>query len=340
MGPVLNELGFLYIFVCMKVAIISDLHLGAKNNSMTWWKSQSDFLRNQFMEYIKEHFDREEDSIICLGDVFDIRASISIYIMHETKKLFEEMAKLVKNIYIVCGNHDTYTEQTDKYCSLSLTFAGSAPNIHVIQGRIDILNLDGRDVAMIPWHIQKTKTITEWTDEYSMIFTHSDIITGNPKLNCPVFSGHVHTPYISGNVRNVGSCFAFDFHDHNQDRYFYIWEPSTDKLERIANTKSIKFYRVHNEAVLEKDWDKLNEKDYIEIYIKYSLLQDDEYRRACQDIRKKFKNCWIIPIPEELIEDAIDLNMDIDGIIARSIPDELRERFEYIKTKIESNECS
>jgi calcineurin-like phosphoesterase family protein len=324
----------------MKCLLLTDLHLGAKNNSQTWWRSQSDFIDNQVIPYAKEHLDSENDVVICLGDVFDSRSSISVYIAHETRKLFERLAGCVKKLYIICGNHDTYTEQTSEYCSLDLAFAGAANNIVVVSQSLHEIVLDGRGIVMIPWHIQKLSTPQELSEAHAgkFIFTHADIITGAPKLSTPVFSGHVHTPYISGNIRNLGSCYPIDFHDSNQDRYFYIWEPATDDLKRIANKKSIKFWRVRNEELLEKDWSKVGTYDYVEVYIKYSLLQDDEYQELCKNLRKDFKNCWIIPLPDELNEsEGVDISCDMASIIENAIPDDLRERFEYIKAKVDNN---
>jgi predicted phosphodiesterase len=318
----------------MKCLLITDLHFGAKNNSLTWWKSQSTFINEQVIPYIVHN---NIEYIICLGDVFDSRSSISIYIAQEVRKLFHSLAELVEKIYIICGNHDTYTEQTSEYCSLDLVFTNE-PRIEVISQCTKELELDGQQIVMIPWHTQKQSSPQEYSAQYKgkYVFTHSDIIMGNPKLSTPVFSGHVHTPYISGNVRNLGSCYSLDFHDANQDRYFYIWEPSTDELKRIANAKSIKFWRIHNEDVL-GDWGKISDNDYIEIYIKYSLLQDNEYQARCKEIRKQYKNSWIIPLPDELSEvDGVDLNCNIADIIENSIPDDLRECFEYIKAKVDN----
>lgn len=317
----------------MEFILLTDLHLGTRNASMTWWKSQMDFLEKQLLPDIQAR--PVKPSLICLGDVFDTRSSVSVFIMHEAKKYFERLAEYCNEIYIVCGNHDTYSEQTSEYCSLDLVFAGTVDNIKIVSQ--EILELPQYKAVLIPWHAQKERGIVQLSRDYKgkYIFTHSDIIMGNPKLATPVFSGHVHSPYINGNVRNLGSCFSLNFNDTDADRYYYVWDSETDDLKRIANTQSIHFWRIRNDEVLDMDfWASISIYDYIEIYIKASLLADETYQQICKTARAKFKNCWVIPLPDELNGEAIDIDCDMEGIIKQSIPDDLKERFEYIKQKI------
>lgn len=321
----------------MKYVLFSDCHFGTKNNSMTWWKKQKEFFDKQFIPYIKNLKQTEgELTIICLGDVFDVRASVSTYIMHEVRDLFSRIASVADKFYIICGNHDTYTEQTDAYNSLQPALQGLPIRI-IVGSHHNVLDTEStKRMCMIPWHTQKGKNIEEWTKEPSLdcIFTHSDIVTGSPKLKVPVFSGHIHSPYINGKVRNLGSCFPLTFADANQDRYFWIWDSVTDDLQRIPNKHSIKFWRIYNEDVLEFDSSKIDINDYIEIYIKNSLLQTGPYQEKIQKYRTEYKNCWIIPQPDEILIGDEDFECDMDGIIEKSIPDNLKEKFNYIKEKI------
>lgn len=303
---------------------------------MTWWKKQKEFFEKQIIPFAKK-IKQEEGSlnIICLGDVFDSRATVSVFIMHEVAKLFTRLASISNKFYIICGNHDTYTEQTAEYNSLQLAL-GQISNLELVIGSHHNI-MDGDKISMLlPWHEQKEKPIDEWTKEpgKDFIFTHADIITGSPKLKKPVFSGHLHSPYINGNVRNLGSCFSLTFADANQDRYFYLWDSETDELKRYTNDCSIKFWRVYNEDIFDFDWTKVQNEDYVEIYIKNSLLQIQEYQSLIARLRKDYKNCWVIPQPDELLLEQEGVECDIESIIEHSIPDNLREKFNYIRSKI------
>lgn len=316
-----------------KVFLISDLHFGVKNGSMTWFRSQRDFIVNQLIPHIQEAKSEGEVLLLCLGDVFDSRASIPNIIGHEVKELFTKLANLT-DVYILQGNHDSASPVERKYNTLQLVL-GDIKGIHIIS-ETEHLQIAGQDVVLLPWFEQEQLNLVEYTAQQpaQYIFTHADIIMGSPKLSVPVFSGHVHTPYINGNVRNIGSCFSLDFHDANQQRYYYIWDPEEDSLIRLPNKESIRFWRVYDSELLEKDWDKVGINDYIEIYIKYSILQDPLYTKQCEQLRKRFKNCWIITAPDELSQESVDFNLDMESIIEHSIPDELFEKFTYIKNKI------
>lgn len=316
----------------MKFILFTDLHFGVKNNSMTWFRSQYDFIDKQLIPFIK---DLDEDVItICLGDVFDSRSSVNTYIAQEVKDLFIKLSEITKT-YIIQGNHDGYSPNDRKYNTLNLVFGNSIPNLRIIS-ETEILKLsDDKQAVLIPWFDQEESTPEELSRLYkgAYIFTHADIIMGNPKLHTPVFSGHVHTPYINGNVRNLGSCYPLDFHDANSNRYFYVWDSETDNLKRIINEHSIRFWRAHNDEIILKDWDKCGPNDYIECYILYSLFQDPEYRNKCKQLQSQFKNCKIIPLPDELSDNVECADVDILDIIEHSIPDDLKDVFNQIKEK-------
>lgn len=325
------------------VLLVTDLHFGVKNNSMTWWKSQEALFRKQLIPEVKAEYDRGAPmDMIVLGDVFDSRSSISVFIMHEVKKLFVELAGYVKNIYIIAGNHDTYTEQSSKYCSLDIILDRLCDNIKVISQAPEEVTIDGVKCVMIPWHSQKEKSITEWSAENrnAVIFTHADIMTGEPKLYCPVFSGHIHTPYNFGNRHNLGSCFPLTFADADSERAFYFWDPKTGDLSAEVNKVSIRFYRVRNEEIMNKAWDKLKPEDYVEIYIRYSLLQDPAYQNKCTELKAAFRNLHIIPVPDDIQHtDAVDVDMDIEEVIEQMLPEELSPLFNLLKSRI-NDECT
>ena len=51
-----------------RVVMFTDTHFGVKNNSVTWFRSQEKFIRDELIPYIKKS---KPDEVIHLGDVFD-----------------------------------------------------------------------------------------------------------------------------------------------------------------------------------------------------------------------------------------------------------------------------
>ena len=323
--------------------MFTDTHYGVKSNSMSWFRSQMDFVRKQLIPHIKSIDD--EVVLIHLGDVFDSRSTVNTYIAQEVKELFKELASLVRDFYVLSGNHDHYSPTDESYSTNELILGSIRnENFHIV-GAATPFELPcvppcatKSEAIMLPWFAQAKESPDEFTKRYKgqVIFTHADIIMGNPKLHTPVFSGHVHTPYINGKVRNLGSCYPLDFHDANSQRYFYVWDPEDDSLVRHANTHSIQFHRIYNEDVLTHDWNSTGTNDYIEVYIKYSLLQDDEYQAFCKKLTMDFRHCRIIPVADELAESTGEINCDIEGIIDHSIPDDLRDIFEEVKQEVKN----
>lgn len=308
--------------------LITDLHFGVKNNSMTWFNSQMSFFKNQFIPYIKEH---HPDRLICLGDVFDIRSTISTLIAHEVHKLFIEISSIVPT-YIIAGNHDFYSPVEDTYCTLE-TVLHDIDNCTLVVR--DVLDLG--DCVLVPWFIQEREGISNMSSRYSVpIFTHADIIMGSPVLNTKVYSGHVHTPHIRGNCNNLGSCFPLTFADSNAARYFYVLD--NEKLTAIKNEHSIRFWRFRGDEILEDPrWPKVKSSDYIELYIESNRLIDPVVIDRISSLTKRYRNIWTIPQQTALDSEPIDVDCNIHEIIDSLVPDELREKFEYIKTKIDVN---
>lgn len=323
-----------------RIVLWTDTHFGIKSGAMGWFRAQKEFFYDQFIPYLQKLvLEGYRVITIHLGDVFDSRSSIPTIIAHEVHDMFKVLGETVGQNYIIQGNHDGASPVDRKYNTNQLILS-DIQNVHLVNETERLVIEGSNDAIMLPWFDQEQMTPEEYTKKYKgqVIFTHSDIIMGNPKLHTMVFSGHVHKPYINGKIRNIGSCFATDFHDANQDRYFYVWDPVTDELTKIKNEHSIRFWRIYDEDVLTRDWSKIKGHDYIEVYIKYALFQDDEFQSKCEWIRKNYKNAWIIPVPDELVAESVDVDCDMVNIIEHSIPDDLKERFEIIKKKV--NECT
>lgn len=318
----------------MKVVIFTDTHFGCRGGSRTWFNSQSDFIYKQFIPFLKDLSSKENVILLHLGDVFDSRSTLNTMIATEVKKMFTELASIVKDFYIIPGNHDYFSEQTDTYCTVSLVL-NNIKNLHIVEHTF-LTEFDGVPVSLIPWHAQKETSITEYTknNPNRIVFTHSDIIMGNPKIYSKVFSGHIHTPYINDLYCNLGSCFPLDFHDHNQLRYFYIWDPQNDKLIRHANERSLRFWRWKDDEIMSINEDKLTKDDYIELYISSSLMSMQDYQEKIEYLKTKYRNLWVIPVPEELVNNSVDIACDIESILEQSIPEDLMEKFNIIKAQI------
>lgn len=319
----------------MNNILFTDTHFGVKQNSITWFNSQKKFIEEQLLPYIKQY--NGDCRLIHLGDVFDSRSSISTYIAGQVVELFKKLAGNTKEFYIICGNHDFYSPNTDEYNTVSLLLE-NIPGIKIVSNFVQVVD----DFVLVPWfewekrvdnNSQIQKIIN--TQNIKYIFTHGDIIHESTECgNIKVFSGHVHIPYIKNNLYNLGSCYALNFGDSNAPRGFYdLFEDG--KLKFIENKSSIKFYRLYNNDIFNPP--NISNNDYVELYIKQENLSSDKYINVIKNMSTRIKNITIIPQFSEINTEIIKFDgYNVDNIINEMVPEHLKEKLKYIKSRMDN----
>ena len=92
----------------MRTLVVGDLHIGIKNNSLTWLESQLEFFDKQIFETIQN---KEIKRVIFLGDIYDIRYSVNQQIGIELQKKVRQMLTQFPDVhfFMIAGNHDYYS---------------------------------------------------------------------------------------------------------------------------------------------------------------------------------------------------------------------------------------
>lgn len=324
----------------MKI-LLTDTHFGVKQNSITWLKSQMSFFYDQFIPFIREQ--KETVYIYHLGDLFDSRSSINPYISNEVRHLFENIASLenVYRIFIIGGNHDYYSPNSPDIDSINMTLRG-IDKIEIITNGIQMWwdeNEDEYDM-FIPWFdyydINAIKAALE-IDGVKRLFIHNDLDDIGieyknlfENYNLDIYSGHIHTPKISGKLYNLGSCFALNFTDANQKRGFYCMNNNGTEMKFHPNIKSINFYRLYNDQIFNNYEFGVN--DYIELYIDQDKLSYENYQKQVEYFNKHYKNINIIPVSQNVIfESGCEFNQyNIEDICKESIPENLKDKFDEL----------
>ena len=88
----------------MKIALISDLHIGIKKQCPVFMESQLRFFREQFVPELTE---RGIKNVWVLGDVFDTRQQINTLVINKAIELFRDTLRDF-DIDVIVGNHDMY----------------------------------------------------------------------------------------------------------------------------------------------------------------------------------------------------------------------------------------
>lgn len=240
-----------------KIAIITDLHFGVRKNSEVFLHSQSKFIKEQFIPYLKDH---NINTIFMLGDLFDNRSSTNTKVLNEVHNIFENYLKDFK-IWLVVGNHDTYYTSSIEVNSLKPF--GSLPNVHLIES-ITKINIDDLNITLVPWITDNVSFIKEFTKikcdicmghfnisgfQYNKWRASDDGIHSKIFQNCKkVFTGHFHIrnkqKYKNCEIVYVGSPYQLTRNDIDEERGFVILNTEDLSYEYINNNLSLKYIKL------------------------------------------------------------------------------------------------
>lgn len=319
--------------------LLSDTHFGVKNNSLTWLKSQTEFIEKQLIPFAKAR--KKQYDEICLyhlGDVFDSRSSINVLILYKINELLTSAARVFDKVIILGGNHDYYSpSDSGKYNVNSIDWLSLPDNCLILS--TDWLR--DNDELFLPWFWYNTPDRLEeamkQNPDAKIIYTHADLthMTNEEKAlmnGRTVFSGHIHTPCLNGSLLTLGSCYALTFADANQERGFYTIENSDpNTLEFWPNTKSIKFHRLHGDQINSADT-VVGPRDYVELYMTNAEYSKSSTAKIISKINDKC-NCSVVITASESTDTAKSSEIrdfDIIDMCREHIPEHLNEKFSKI----------
>ena len=311
-----------------KVAIITDQHFGARNDSPHFLDYYEKFYRDTFFPCLDNN---GITTVLILGDTFDRRKYINFYSLKRAKEMFfDEMAKRNLTVYMLAGNHDTYFKNTNDVNSVDLLL-NEYENIHVIDSPQTIhLNYGevGSDVLMVPWicaenYEQSMEEIKH--SSVSLCMGHFEIagftmhrgMTSDGGLNREifrkfdmVFSGHFHHRSTSDNISYLGNPYELTWQDYNDTRGFHLFDLSTHTLEFIPNP-NVMFHRIVYDDKVESITEITN-KDltkYTNTYVKVVVVNKtnpylfDKFMASLYNVN---------PIDITIAEDFIDLTTGVE----------------------------
>lgn len=311
-----------------KVAIITDQHFGARNDSVHFLDFYEKFYRDTFFPKLKQE---NIKTVLILGDTFDRRKYVNFYSLKRTKEMFFDiLAKESIDVYMLAGNHDTYFKNTNDVNSVDLllreydniTVIDTPQTIHLEYGDVN------SDVCMIPWICAENyeQSLAEIKNtSATLCMGHFEIAgfamhRGMPSaegLNRDifrrfdkVFSGHYHHRSSSDNITYLGNPYELTWQDYNDVRGFHIFHLADRNLEFIPNP-NVMFHRIiYNDK--EESITEINNKDlskYTNTYVKVVVLN-----KTNPYLFDKFMNNLynINPIDITIAEDFTDLTEGVE----------------------------
>ena len=292
----------------MKVAIITDQHFGARNDSVGFLDFYEKFYDNTFFPKIDEE---GIDTVLVLGDTFDRRKYVNFYALDRAKKMwFDKLEERGIRVHMLAGNHDTYFKNTNDVNSPDLLLR-EYNNIDVIQSPETIV-IDSVPICMMPWicpenyqesldHMNTTKAdicmghfeIAGFTMHRGME-SHDGLSKEIFNKFDMVFSGHYHHRSDDTHIFYLGNPYEITWQDYNDPRGFHLFDLETRKLEFIVNPYTM-FSRIEytDKDAEPIDLDALNlESKYVKLvvvnktdYYKFDKFIQKLYTKGCADIK-------------------------------------------------------
>jgi DNA repair exonuclease SbcCD nuclease subunit len=299
----------------LKVAIITDQHFGARNDSIAFLDFFEKFYDNTFFPTLIEN---NITTVLILGDTFDRRKYVNFYALQRSKEMFfDKLRDAGINVHMLAGNHDTYFKNTNEVNSPDLLLREYS-NINVIDEPTTI-TVDGINICMMPWicpenydaSINEMKSTTAdicmghfeiaGFSMYKGMESHEGLAKESFDKFDMVFSGHYHHKSDDGHIYYLGNPYELTWQDYNDPRGFHLFDLSSRQLTFIQNPYTM-FARVEYN---DKDTDPvdLDSLDLTQKYVKLVVTNKTDFYKFDKFIAKLYnKGCHEIKIIEDMSE--------------------------------------
>lgn len=300
----------------MKIAIITDQHFGARNDSLAFLDFYQKFYDNIFFPALEEE---GIDTVLILGDTFDRRKYVNFYSLQRAKEMFFDKlkAKDIK-VHMLAGNHDTYYKNTNDVNSPDLLLR-EYDNINVIDEPTTIKLNQNIDICMVPWicaenYTQSIQHMKETRAEICMghfeisgfamyrgMESHEGLSKELFDKFDMVFSGHYHHRSDDGHIYYLGNPYELTWQDYSDTRGFHLFDTNTRGLRFIPNTYTM-FERIeYNDK--EQEPINLDNLDLADKFCKLVVVNKTDYYKFDKFIQKLYnKGCHEIKIVENMSE--------------------------------------
>lgn len=229
------------------IALIGDAHFGKNGFNIDFYENQMKFYNKQFFPYLLENGIKH---VVCTGDFFDHGTRQDVRLLLRVKNEFLNFFE--KNeimLTVLVGNHDIYYKNTREVTTLDMF--DNYKYLRVIK-EPTIMEIGNISWELYPWLLSGEA----FAPKSKYIIGHFEIngfrMVGNfecthgmneksLKNMTKVISGHFHLKQEKGPINYVGTPYAMDWNDVNEDKGFYIIDDNAN-LEFIRNDESINYY--------------------------------------------------------------------------------------------------
>lgn len=303
----------------MKIALLTDTHFGARNDSLVFDEFFEAFYKNVFFPYVDTH---QIDTVVHLGDMFDKRKFINFQTLKNCKRyFFDKVNQRNIDLHIIAGNHDCFHKNTNDVNAIDLLLT-EYPKIKTYSS-FDYVEFDNTKILLMPWICSDNydTSVNELKNSKSdIVFGHFEI-AGFPMYKGTsnehgfstdlferfdiVYSGHFHHRSTNNNITYLGTSYEITWSDYDDLKGFHVFDTDTRKLEFVPNPHSM-FIKYHYDDTFDQediDYGMFHKK-YVKIIVvsKRDIAQFDKFMSRVQKQN---------PIDLKIIEDFSEFESDI-----------------------------
>lgn len=316
----------------MKVAIITDVHWGARNDSLAFIEYYRKFYTDTFFPTLEAN---GITTVLMLGDTFDRRKYTNHASLKAAKEIFfDQLKSRGMNAIILIGNHDTVYKNTNDVNSIQLLLP-EYDNIQAIANPTTI-SLGGEYICLMPWicadnYVQSMNELKDTKapicmghfeiqgfEMYRGQECHEGLSTSTFEKFDTVFSGHYHHRSTKGNITYLGTPYELTWQDYADPKGFHIFDIQTRELTFVVNPYTM-FVRLEYDDK-DKEPIDLDAFDLKETYIKLVVVNKTDYYKFDQFVNKLYtKNAHDIKIVEDMSEfegGSVDETVDLEDTLS------------------------
>lgn len=304
-----------------KAAVFTDVHFGAKSNSLQHNQDCSNFI-DWFIDKAKKE---SCETCFFLGDYNHHRASINIHTLQFGLQALEKLNNSFDRVYFIPGNHDLYYR--DKRDIHSVEWAKHLPNVEIVND----FKVEG-DVVIAPWLVHEDyKKLQKLSGKY--LFGHFELphfymnamveMPDNGEVNesqlqqfDSVFSGHFHKRQSRKNIWYIGNAFPHNYADAGDGaRGMMILEWGQDPVFHSWPRQPL--YRVYKlSEVLENPEGLLLIDSHCRVHLDIDISYEEaNFLRETFIPEHKLREMTLIPMKVEQVEQG----QNADGLKFESV---------------------
>jgi DNA repair exonuclease SbcCD nuclease subunit len=333
----------------MQIAIITDQHFGARNDSIHFLDYYQKFYDETFFPTLEE---RGINTVLILGDTFDRRKYVNFYSYKRSREMFfDKLADNDIKVFMLAGNHDTYFKNTNEVNSVRLLLQ-EYTNITVIDDPQTIY-VGGTAICMMPWICPDN--YQESMDQLKQ--TQADICMGHFEIagfamyrGMPsqeglsrelfrkfdfTFSGHYHHKSAADGIHYLGNPYELTWQDYNDSRGFHLFSLNSRELEFIKNP-NVMFHKIIYDDK-EDSITEINNKDlskYTNTYVKVVVVNKTNPYLFDKFMDNLYK---VNPVDITIAEDFTDLTEGVEDDMVDQAEDTLTILNKYVDSIQENN---